>query len=80
MRLVLIMFVLHALLLTACSTGTVQREPVSSGTAEVDYLLKQAREYRQQSQFSQADAILEQALRIDSRSPLTWSSAMATVM
>lgn len=72
MRLVLITFVLHALLLTACSTGTVQREPVTSGTAEVDYLLKQAREYRQQSQFSQADAVLEQALRIDSRSPLTW--------
>jgi Tfp pilus assembly protein PilF len=72
MRLVLPLFILLSLFLAACSTGTVQREPLESGTPEVDYLLKQARDYRQQSQFSQADALLEQALRIDSKSPLVW--------
>lgn len=72
MRPLFITLLLLSLFLAACSTGTVQREPITSGTSEVDYLLEQARFYRQQSDYARADTLLEQALRIDARAPLVW--------
>lgn len=72
MRILFVVLMLLSLILTACSTGTVQREPITSGTSEVDYLLEQARFYRQQSDYARADTLLEQALRIDARAPLVW--------
>ena len=72
MRPLFVILMLLSLILTACSTGTVQREPMTSGTSEVDYLLEQARLYRQQYDYARADTLLEQALRIDARAPLIW--------
>ncbi len=45
---------------------------ISSGSEQVDQLIAQARDYRDQGQYERALPVLEQALRIDSRNALLW--------
>ena len=61
---------LALILIVGCAT-TPPPEPVEP-SPEMATLVQRADQYRQQGRYDQAEAVLEQALRIDARNPRTW--------
>jgi Tfp pilus assembly protein PilF len=58
------------ILIAGCTTTPVS-QPVET-SPEIASLVQRADQYRMKGEYAQAQSVLEQALRIDSRNPRTW--------